>query len=312
MQNVLDLLDTDEMEKDYEHLEKFYKSVKQRCENMGSAKENQMIIVELYDKFFKTALSLTVSKLGIVYTPVEVIDFILHSVNDVLRKEFNRSLSDKNIHILDPFVGTGTFITRLLQSGLIKDKDLMRKYQKELHANEIVLLAYYIAAINIENTFHDAAQIEDYLLFEKICLTDTFKMNEVDDEEDITILRGIADPLNQNSARVKEQRKNRIDVIVGNPPYSVGQRSANDNAQNQYYAKLEQRIAETYVAGTKATNKNALYDSYIKAFWWTSDSINDNDGGIIGFVSNTGWLDSSAMDGFRNCLEKEIYLDICI
>ena len=266
MQNVLDLLDTDEMEKDYEHLEKFYKSVKQRCENMGSAKENQMIIVELYDKFFKTALSLTVSKLGIVYTPVEVIDFILHSVNDVLRKEFNRSLSDKNIHILDPFVGTGTFITRLLQSGLIKDKDLMRKYQKELHANEIVLLAYYIAAINIENTFHDAAQIEDYLLFEKICLTDTFKMNEVDDEEDITILRGIADPLNQNSARVKEQRKNRIDVIVGNPPYSVGQRSANDNAQNQYYAKLEQRIAETYVAGTKATNKNALYDSYIKAF----------------------------------------------
>ena len=137
-------------------MQKFYESVKMRAAGIDNAEGKQRIIIELYDKFFKTAFPKMVEKLGIVYTPVEVVDFIIHSVNDVLKKEFGRSISDENIHILDPFTGTGTFITRLLQSGLIDKKDLHRKYKHEIHANEIVLLAYYIAAVNIENAYHDA------------------------------------------------------------------------------------------------------------------------------------------------------------
>ena len=298
MEKILNLLETDS---DNEQLEKFYNSVRERCKIATTAEEKQKIIIELYDKFFKTALPLTVERLGIVYTPVEVVDFILHSVNDVLKENFGKTLSDRNVHILDPFTGTGTFITRLIQSGLIRQKDLLRKYQNELHANEIILLAYYIAAINIENTFHDVAGLKDFYPFDGICLTDTFELNE-HDGEDVTTLRGFA-ALQENSERVEEQKNTKIQVIVGNPPYSVGQKSANDNAQNNFYPKLENRIAETYVKNTQATNKNALYDSYIKAFRWASDRIGDS--GVIGFVTNAGWLDGAAMDGLRKCFEEE-------
>ena len=178
MQKMLILLDDDGLDKDQAQMEKFYQSVRERCEGVDNAEGKQKIIVELYDKFFKNALPKTVGKLGIVYTPVEVVDFIIHSVSDVLKKEFGRNISDENIHVLDPFTGTGTFITRLLQSGLIKEKDLIRKYTKELHANEIVLLAYYIASINIENAFHDLMQSDDYTGFDGICLTDTFQLGK--------------------------------------------------------------------------------------------------------------------------------------
>ena len=162
MKNLLDLMQDDAYDKEQQEvMERFYKSVKERCEGIDNAAGKQKVIVELYDKFFKKALAKTVEKLGIVYTPVEVVDFINQSVADVLKKEFKRSISDENIHIIDPFTGTGTFITRLIQSGLIEKKDLERKYKSELHANEIVLLAYYIASINIENAFHDAAKQEN-------------------------------------------------------------------------------------------------------------------------------------------------------
>ena len=301
MQKILDLLDEDGMDKDQAQLEKFYASVKQRCEGVDNAEGKQKIITELYEKFFKVALPKTVGKLGIVYTPVEVVDFILHSVNDVLKKEFNRSLSDENVHILDPFTGTGTFITRLLQSGIIKEKDLIRKYTKELHANEIVLLAYYIASINIENAFHDLMKGDDFTSFDGICLTDTFQLGE-DSAKGESMF---TDVFPQNSIRVLNQQHTPIRVIVGNPPYSVGQTSANDNAQNESYPHLESRLASSYVAKTNATNKNALYDSYIKAFRWASDRIDEEHGGVIGFVSNAGWLDGAAMDGMRACLESE-------
>jgi predicted helicase len=200
----------------------------------------------------------------------------------------------------DTSSSTGTFITRLLQGGYIKPEDLKRKYEKEIHANEIVLLAYYIASINIENTYHDLinAKEGEYQNFEGICLTDTFQMNEYDDMIQLT------DVFPKNSKRVEAQKKYPLTVIIGNPPYSVGQKSANDNAQNQKYKKLDSRIAKTYVQNTNATNKNALYDSYIKAFRWASDRL-DKTGGIISFVSNAGWLDGNAMDGFRDCLEQE-------
>ena len=204
------------------------------------------------------------------------------------------------MHILDPFTGTGTFIVRMIESGLIDAEALPRKYKRELHANEIVLLAYYIASINIENAYHAARGEESgYEAFPGICLTDTFQLGEGGE-----LSRGFPQ-LSENSDRAEEQRRTPIQVIIGNPPYSVGQKSANDNAQNQSYPKLEAKIASTYAAGTKATNKNSLYDSYIKAFRWASDRIDRNTGGIVAFVSNAGWLDGNAMDGMRKCLEEE-------
>ncbi len=300
MQAMLDLLEGQALEKDTATMDKFYESVKKRVEGIDNAEGKQRIIVELYDRFFKTAFPKMVEQLGIVYTPVEVVDFIVHSVNDVLRKEFGRSISDENIHILDPFTGTGTFITRLIQSGLIDSKDLKRKYETEIHANEIVLLAYYIAAVNIENAFHDATENAEYIPFNGICLTDTFQLGETDASE-----RLFSELFPQNSARVAKQKKAPLRVIMGNPPYSVGQKSANDNAQNQSYDKLDARIAATYAEATNATNKNSLYDSYIKAFRWSTDRLDPKNGGIVCFVSNGAWLDGNAQDGFRNSLENE-------
>src|SRR5690554_4527042 len=236
-----------------------------------------------------------------VYRCVEVVDFIIHSVNEGLQKEFGRSISDENIHVLDPFTGTGTFITRLLQSGLIDGKDLARKYQHELHANEIVLLAYYIAAVNIENAYHDQLSEKDkYEPFEGIVLTDTFQLGETDESQKL-----FSEMFPQNSERVARQKKAPLRVIMGNPPYSVGQKSANDNAQNQKYEKLDARISSTYAKLTDAINKNSLYDSYIKAFRWSTDRLDPVHGGIIAFVSNGAWLDGNSTNGFRKTLEKE-------
>ncbi|MBK8483156.1 MAG: DEAD/DEAH box helicase [Saprospiraceae bacterium] len=299
MQTMLDLLETQSIEKDIETLQKFYESVKMRAAGIDNAEGKQRIIIELYDKFFKTAFPKMVEKLGIVYTPVELADFIIHSINDVLIKEFGRSLSDENIHILDPFTGTGTFITRLLQSGLINKKDLLRKYMHEIHANEIVLLAYYIAAVNIENAYHDIIEATDYLAFDGICLTDTFQLGETDESEKI-----FSEMFPQNSARVAKQKKAPLRVIMGNPPYSVGQKSANDNAQNQKYERLDARIAETYAHYSTATLQNSLYNSYIKAFRWSTDRL-DKTGGIVCFVTDGGWIENNSNDGFRKSIEKE-------
>ena len=307
MQTMLDLLEDQSFDKESaETLQKFYESVKQRAAGIDNAEGKQRIIVELYDKFFKTAFPKMVEQLGIVYTPIEVVDFIIHSVDAILKKEFSRSLSDENLHVLDPFTGTGTFVTRLLQSGLIQTKDLERKYTKELHANEIVLLAYYIAAINIENAYHDATPDPDdgigkaqYTPFDGICLTDTFQLGETDKVDEL-----FSDKFPQNSERVLAQKKAPLRVIMGNPPYSVGQKSANDNAQNQSYGRLDEKIANTYAKESNAGLNKSLYDAYIKAFRWSSDRL-DTEGGMIAFVSNGAWLDGNSTDGFRKCLEKE-------
>ncbi len=301
LQGMLDLLEAQALEKDTVVLSRFYESVKMRVSGLDNAEARQRVIVELYDKFFRTAFPRTVEKLGIVYTPVEIVDFINRSVADVLQAAFGRSLSDPGVHVLDPFTGTGTFLARMLESGLITPAALPRKYAAELHANEIVLLAYYIASINIENAYH-AAQGESaaYTPFNGICLTDTFQLGETDDVNWL-----YAPALPQNSERVQAQQNAPIQVIIGNPPYSVGQKSANDDAQNQSYPRLEQRIAATYAAQSSATLQRNIYDSYIKAFRWASDRLDKQHGGIIAFVSNGYWLDGNAMDGFRKCLEAE-------
>lgn len=303
MNDLLDLIDDTAYQKDNAVFEKFYKSVKEHCKDIHTAEGKQRVIIKLYDTFFKKALPQTVNKLGIVYTPVEIVDFINQSVVDVLKKEFKRTLSDENVHVMDPFTGTGTFITRMLQSGLINKDAMERKYKKELHANELVLLAYYIASVNIENAYHDAIEEQGYQQFEGICLTDTFQLYE-DKDNDVERIK-FTEVFPQNSKRVIAQNKLPVQVIIGNPPYSVGQKKANNNAQNNHYPKLENRIADTYAAGTDATNKNALYDSYIKAFRWASDRLDDTNGGVVGFVTNAGWLDGIAMNGMRQCFENE-------
>ncbi|POF41201.1 damage-inducible protein [Pseudomonas laurylsulfativorans] len=294
MQGVLDALHEHHLAKEADTLDKFYASVRQRAAGINNAQGKQKIIVELYDKFFRNAFPKMTERLGIVYTPVEVVDFILHSVNHLLQQEFGQTLGSKGVHIIDPFTGTGTFITRLIQSGLIKPEELSHKYKHEIHANELVLLAYYIATINIEAAYHGEV-IDEYTPFEGICLTDTFQMYEKDD-----LVNAL---LEDNSARRKRQKELDIRVIVGNPPYSVGQGDANANNANVGYPSLDARIRDTYAARSSANNKNALYDSYIRAIRWASDRIGN--AGIIGFVTNAGWIEANTADGLRKCLTDE-------
>ncbi|MFK3963109.1 DEAD/DEAH box helicase [Ensifer adhaerens] len=295
MQGVLEALDEHNLEKESVSLQKFYADVTVRASGIDNAEGKQRIVVELYDKFFRNAFPKMTEKLGIVYTPVEVVDFIIHSVNDVLKSEFDQTLGSKGVHILDPFTGTGTFITRLLQSGLIKPDELAHKYANEIHANEIVLLAYYIAAINIEAVYHSLAG-GDYKPFEGICLTDTFQLYEKED----LVSRLMVD----NSSRRQRQKDLDIRVIVGNPPYSSGQKSENDNNKNISYRGLDQRIAETFLnTSANSMGKSKAYDSYIRAIRWAADRIGQ--AGIMAYVTNASWIDSNALDGLRKSLAEE-------
>lgn len=325
MQLMIELLEAEAVNQENDTLESFYDSVRTNIGKIDNLEGKQTIIKNLYEKFFKGAFPKTVEQLGIVYTPVECVDFILHSVDYVLREDFDSSLSERGVHILDPFTGTGTFITRLLQSGLIAPEMLPHKYQHEIHCNELSLLAYYIADVNIESVFqeqhHRYAPDTPYLPYDGVCLTDTFQLGEESQggrlfDKDFFV---------GNSEAVSLQKKAPVRVIIGNPPYSVGQKSANDNAQNADYPLLDKRIAQTYAARSSANNKNSLYDSYIRAFRWASDRVlyqldeeghvrydkktgrpaERTDGSIIAFISNGAWVDGNAHDGFRASLQRE-------
>ncbi|QEE09454.1 N-6 DNA methylase [Bartonella kosoyi] len=294
MEKILAELDKTNIKQVSKELQEFYDSVKFRASGITSPQARQNLIIKLYEDFFTKAFKKTTDRLGIVYTPVEVVDFIIHSVDDVLRKEFGKSLGSRGVSILDPFTGTGTFITRLLQSDLIKPEDMEYKFRHDIHANEIVLLAYYIAAINIESTYHSLMK-GDYIPFKHIGLADTFRMLE---EKNL-----LQELFKENSEYLEHQKKLDIQVIFGNPPYSVGQKSANDNAKNTPYPILDDRIRETYATYSTTSLLQALYDSYIRAIRWASDRINN--AGVIGFVTNAGFIDGSSMDGLRKCLVEE-------
>lgn len=290
-------------EKEQKELEPFYNSVRLRAEGIDNAQAKQKIIITLYDKFFSTGFKSTTERLGIVFTPVEVVDFIVKSVDVVLRKHFGKTIASENVHILDPFTGTGTFITRtlhylksLMDKGEMSYADLVRKYTQELHANEIVLLSYYIAAINIEAVFDDINGEEDYLPFEGIVLTDTFESTESEDTLDDSFF-------GTNDKRLKRQQEKPITAIIGNPPYSKGQGAESDNNQNIHYEKLEENIRKTYIAKSKANAQNGTMDSYVKALRWATDRLKKD--GIVAFVSNGSYLDSSSADGLRASLYEE-------
>lgn len=292
---ALNFLEMAGLKKETESLQKFYESVNERFSEVKTDEGRQKIIKDLYERFFQTAFPLTAQRLGIVYTPNEVVDFILRSADWALKNELEipDGLSAENVHILDPFTGTGTFIVRLLQLGLISPEKLEYKYKNEIHAQEILMLAYYIAAVNIEMAFHTVKPDADYEPFAGIIFTDTFNETR---ERQLGIFQ-------ENLARTDKLRDTPITVIIGNPPYSVGQKSANDNNQRLKYEALDERIKETYTARSQATNKNSLSDSYIRAIRWASDRIKER--GIICFVTNGAFLDSNSADGLRKCLCDE-------
>lgn len=304
MESIVIELEKAGFTKEQENLEPLYESVRMRAEGIEKAEDKQKIIVTLYDKFFKTAFKATTERLGIVFTPIEVVDFIVRSVDDVLKKHFGKSLASKDVHVLDPFTGTGTFIVRTLtylkeqmDAGEITLADITRKFTQELHANEIVLLSYYIAAINIEATFDEInGKEEGYVLFEGIVLTDTFESTEIEDTLD-------DDYFGTNDVRLKRQQEVPITAIIGNPPYSSGQNNANEDNQNLHYPKLEQKIRDTYIRNSQAGAKNTVQDTYIQAMRWATDRLDGQ--GVVAFVSNGSFIDSRGADGLRHSLFRE-------
>ena len=289
------------LENETRDLRGFYDSVRSRASGVKSSEGRQKVLSDLYEQFFKKALKKEAERLGIAYTPIPLVDFVLHSVNDVLQEEFGKTISDEGVHVLDPFTGTGTFIVQLLQSGLIQPEDLERKYREELHANEILLLAYYIATVNIEEAFRgQRGEDKGYEPFEGIVLTDTFNLNK---SENPTLFP--KERMIENNERAEHQQKLPIQVIVGNPPWSAWQKSATDDNANVEYPELEGRIKETYASRVDTKLKNSLYDTYKMAIRWATDRLQEQKHGIVAFVTPASWIDGNVDAGIRACLPEE-------
>ena len=303
MNTILEMLtDHSMIENERKDLDAFYRAMVERIEAVHTLAGKQEIMRTLYDRFFSQAFPRMSERLGIVFTPVEVVDFIIRSANDAMRTAFSQSLGDPGVAIIEPFAGTGTFVARLLQLGVIPPEALERKYKHEIFANEFVLLSYYIASINIEQVYHqvrtEQGVDEGYVEFPGMTLTDTFQLHEGDG----TITEDF-EGLAANNERAKAEKDSAITVIVMNPPYSSGQNSANDNNQNLAYPRLDERIADTYAAKSTGANKNSLYDSYFRALRWASDRIGER--GVIAFVSNSSFVDGNSADGVRLSLQEE-------
>ncbi|MGL2539781.1 type ISP restriction/modification enzyme, partial [Helicobacter pylori] len=288
------------LEGETKDLKNLYESVKTEATRAKSPKSQQELIKNLYNTFFKEAFRKQSEKLGIVYTPIEVVDFILRATNGILKKHFNTDFNDKNITIFDPFTGTGSFIARLLSkdNDLISDEALKEKFLNHLFAFDIVLLSYYIALINITQ----AAQNRDSSLknFKNIALTDS--LDYLEEKSDKGVIPGFED-LKENQEIKTTLANQTIQVIIGNPPYSAGQKSQNDNNQNLSHPKLEKLVYETYGKNSTAQNKNSTQDTLIQSIRMASDLLKDK--GVLGFVVNGSFIDSKSTDGFRKCVAKD-------
>ena len=303
MNTILEMLtDHSMIENERRELDAFYRAMVERIEAVHTLAGKQEIMRTLYDRFFSQAFPRMSERLGIVFTPVEVVDFIIRSADDAMRTAFGQGLGDPGVAIIEPFAGTGTFVARLLQLGVIPPEALERKYKNEIFANEFVLLSYYIASINIEQVYHqvraEQGVDEGYVEFPGMTLTDTFQLHEGDG----TITEDF-EGLAANNERARAEKDSAITVIVMNPPYSAGQKDENDNNKNLAYPRLDERIAATYAARSTATLKNSLYDSYFRALRWASDRIGER--GVIAFVSNSSFVDGNSADGVRLSLQEE-------
>ena len=273
-----------------EPLDRFYVAIEQAATLCKDFSQKQHFLNAFYEKFFQGFSEDVADTHGIVYTPQPIVDFMVKSVEHILKTEFDRSLSDTGVHIIDPFVGTGNFIVRLMQD--IQGTALEAKYRHELHCNEVMLLPYYIASLNIEQEYFQ--RTGTYLPFEGIALADTFELLEQQQGELFT---------RENTERVKRQKAADMFVVIGNPPYNMGQINENDNNKNRKYETMDDRIAETYVQDSTAQLKNKLYDPYVKAIQWASDRIVEE--GIVAFVTNNSFLDGIAFDGMRKHLADD-------
>lgn len=279
-------------------LDRFYGAIEETAATIDDYGHKQDFLNRIYERFFQGFSVKVADTHGIVYTPQPIVNFIVKSVEEILQKEFGKSLVDKGVHILDPFVGTGNFIIRVIREIVeIQKSALPYKYEHELHCNEVMLLPYYIASMNIEHEYFE--QAGEYKSFEGICLVDTFEDQAVQQLD-------LFSPANMK--RVEKQRQTNIFVIVGNPPYNVGQLNENDNNKNRRYTSkdktgIDDVVSATYAKASKATNKNALSDPYVKAIRWASDRITEE--GIIAFVTNNSFIDQIAFDGMRQELEKD-------
>ncbi|WP_048770555.1 DEAD/DEAH box helicase [Cellulomonas flavigena] len=303
MNAIVEMLASHSMlENERRDLDAFYRAMVERIEAVHTLSGKQEIMRTLYDRFFSQAFPRMSERLGIVFTPVEVVDFIIRSANDAMRTAFGQSLGDRGVSIIEPFAGTGTFVARLLQLGVIPPEALEHKYKNEIFANEFVLLSYYIASINIEQVYHqvraEQGVDEGYVEFPGMTLTDTFQLHEGDG----TITEDF-EGLAANNERAKAEKDSAITVIVMNPPYSAGQKEENDKNKNLKYPRLDARIEETYVRQSGAGLMTKLYDSYFRALRWASDRIEER--GIIAFVSNSSFLDANSTDGVRLSLQEE-------
>ena len=271
-------------------LDPFYVAIERTAATIDDFSQKQGFLNTVYEQFFQGFSVEVADTHGVVYTPQPIVDFMVRSVEEILGTEFNRSLSDSGVRIIDPFVGTGNFIVRTMRE--IRPTALEDKYQSELHCNEVMLLPYYIASMNIEHEFYEATG--DYHPFEGICLVDTFDLAE-DRQLSLFAL--------DNARRVEEQKETPMFVVIGNPPYNVGQVNENDNNKNRKYPTMDARVAETYAKDSTASNKNALADPYVKAIRWASDRVGEE--GVVAFVTNNGFLDGVAFDGMRKHLADD-------
>ena len=292
IENVIDALTSHSFSRDefLSSLDRFYVAIERTAETISDFSHKQHFLNTVYEQFFQGFSIKVADTHGIVYTPQPIVDFMVRSVAAILEREFGRSLADEGVHIIDPFVGTGNFIVRMMRE--IPRTALERKYASELHCNEVMLLPYYIASMNIEHEYYDAT--DRYEPFEGICLVDTFDLAE---DRQLPLFAP------ENTQRVESQKRTPMFVVIGNPPYNVGQVNENDNNKNRKYPTMDKRVRETYARASKATNKNKLSDPYVKAFRWAADRIGEE--GVVALVTNNGFLDSVSFDGMRKHLAED-------
>lgn len=292
IEKVIDSLTSKHFSRDafLKDLDRFYRVIEANAENSTDYSEKQSFLNTVYERFFQRFSPKEADTHGIVYTPQPIVDFMVRSVEEILKKEFGKSLSDKDVHILDPFVGTGNFIVRVMKE--MKKTALPYKYANELHCNEVMLLPYYIASMNIEHAYLESTG--EYKSFEGICLVDTFELTEQSQSSLFTA---------ENTARVEKQKRAPIFVIIGNPPYNAWQETENDENKNRAYPLLDSRVGETYTKDSTAQNKNSLSDPYVRAFRWASDRIGKR--GVVAFVSNNSFVEGLATDGMRKHLAQD-------
>ena len=271
-------------------LDRFYLAIEHTAATISDFSHKQHFLNTVYEQFFQGYSIKVADTHGIVYTPQPIVDFMVRSVAAILQREFGRSLADEGVHIIDPFVGTGNFIVRMMRE--IPRTALARKYASELHCNEVMLLPYYIASMNIEHEYYDATN--RYEPFEGICLVDTFDLAE---DRQLPLFAP------ENTQRVESQKRTPMFVVIGNPPYNIGQVDENDNNRNRTYPTMDKRVADTYAKASKATLKKAIADPYVKAIRWAADRVDKE--GVVALVTNSGFLDGVAFDGMRKCLSED-------